>query len=79
MPRSLFVWTGSISYEGFSFWQVACVYFCYMFYLVILCLISAVVGGGGGGFWPMVGRGVLLSVVSGFLRVASLSEVTLVN
>ena len=33
-------------YEGFSFRQVACVYFCYMFSLVILCLNSAVVGGG---------------------------------
>ena len=51
-------------------------YFVQMFSYVILCLISVV---GGQGFWPVVGRGVPLSGFSGFLRVASLSGVTLVN
>ena len=75
MPQSLYLWNGSISYEGFSFRQVACFYFCSIFFL--LCC-------GGGVIWPVVGRGgggggVPFSVSSGFLRVASLSGVTLVN
>ena len=43
MPRYLFLWTGSISYEGFSFRQVACLYL----FPVILCLISVVDEGAG--------------------------------
>ena len=46
---------------------------------VCICfpLISVVVGQWG--FWPVVSRGVPFSVLSGFLLVASLSGVTLVN
>ena len=44
---------------------------------VMMCLIYVVVEGRG--FWPVVGSGVPFSVFSGFLRVASLSRVTLVN
>ena len=73
IPRSLFVWTGSISYEGYSsrlsvFVFIICMLYCVSFLLLL-----------GAGLLASGKEGVPLYVFRGFLRVASLSGVTLVN
>ena len=78
MHRSLFLWTGSIMYEGFFHSgklpvSIFVQYFsCYT--VSHICCFFAV---GGGGFLAGGREGVPLSVFSGFLWVTSLSGVTL--
>ena len=59
MPRSLFLWTGSIPYEVFFFIMAICLYV----FPVILRLISVVVGGGVSGRWWGGGSRSTFSVV----------------
>ena len=40
LPRFLFEWTGSILYGYSSFRQIACLYFCFLFVLVLLYCVS---------------------------------------
>ena len=58
MSRSLFVWTGSILYESFSFRQAACLYFCLLFVLLFgasyLLLLGAGFPAGGGEEGPVL-------------------------